>query len=98
MSRAKRQIKPPQYLNEYELEEHSQLPKILQKVQKKSTNRLQDITSIVCGIPQLNISNSPARKPGQTGRSTCNMSQVRPNPGQRYLTWDQTDTSINDRN
>ena len=48
MSRAKRQIKPPQYLNEYELQEHSQLPKILQKVQKKSTNRLQDITSIVC--------------------------------------------------
>ena len=38
MSRAKRQIKPPQYLNEYELEEHSQLPKIPQKVQKKSTS------------------------------------------------------------
>ena len=38
MSRAKRQIKPPQYLNEYELEEHSQLPKIQQKVQKKSTS------------------------------------------------------------
>ena len=38
--------------------------------------------SIETGIPQLNISNSPARKPGQTGRSTCNMSQVRPN---RYV-------------
>ena len=38
MSRAKRQIKPPQYLNEYELEEHSQSPKIPQKVQKKSTS------------------------------------------------------------
>ena len=38
--------------------------------------------SVETGIPQLNISNSPARKPGQTGRSTCNMSQVRPN---RYV-------------
>ena len=53
MSRAKRQIKPPQYLNEYELEEHSQLPKSLQKVEKKSTNRLQDITSIVCKLEDL---------------------------------------------
>ena len=81
MSRAKRQIKPPQYLNEYELEEHSQSPKIPQKVQKKSTSD-QLKKSKETGIPQLNISNSPARKPGQTGRSTCNMSQVRPN---RYV-------------
>ena len=35
MSRAKRQIKPPQYLNEYELEEHSQKIGIDDKPEEK---------------------------------------------------------------